>query len=76
MKVSKAIELLSKYNPDEEIIIEWWDRFFIQIDDEGIPLETWNFVADGYEFNEYTYSNMFNEIEQAIDEAMKEEKAQ
>ena len=76
MKVSKAIELLSKYNPDEEIIIEWWDRFFIQIDDEGIPLETWNFVADSYEFNEYTYSNMFNEIEQAIDEAMKEEKAQ
>jgi hypothetical protein len=76
MKVSKAIEMLSKYNPDDEIIIEWWSRDFTEMDDKEIPVDIWNFVADGYEFNEYTYSEMFNEIEQAIDEAMKEEKAQ
>ena len=76
MKVSKAIEMLSDYNPDDEIIIEWWGRDFTEIDDKEIPVDIWNFVADGYEFNEYTYSNMFNEIEQAIDETMKEEKAQ
>jgi hypothetical protein len=26
MKVSEAIEMLSRYKPDDEIIIEWWDK--------------------------------------------------
>jgi hypothetical protein len=76
MKVGQAIKYLSEYNPDDEIIIEWWSRDFTEIDDKEIPVDIWNWVADGYEFNEYTYSNMFNEIEQAIDEAMKEETTQ
>lgn len=26
MKVSKAIQWLSEYDPDEQIVILWWDR--------------------------------------------------
>ena len=77
MKVSKAIEMLSGHDPDEEIVIEWWDRNFIELDDnEGksvaIPLDIWETVADGFEFGEYTYSSMFTELQEAIEEALAE----
>jgi hypothetical protein len=77
MKVSKAVELLSKHNPDDEIIIEWWARDIMEVHgEEGelseIPLGVWNWVADGYEFSEYTYSEMFTQIQEAIYETIKE----
>jgi hypothetical protein len=31
MKVSKAIEYLSELDPNEDIIIDWWDRSFKMI---------------------------------------------
>ena len=78
MKVSKAIEMLSELNADDEIVIEWWDRNFIELDDnEGksvaIPLDIWETVADGFEFGEYTYSSMFTELQEAIEEALAED---
>jgi len=78
MKVSKAIEMLSEHDPDDEIVIEWWDRNFIELDDDegkcvAIPLDIWKTVADGFEFGEYTYSSMFTELEEAINEAIAED---
>ena len=73
MKVSQAIEMLSGHDPDEQIVIEWWDRNFIELDDDegkcvAIPLDVWETVADGFEFGEYTYSSMFTELEEAIND--------
>lgn len=62
MKVSKALEMLSKHDPNEELIIEWWARDCAEIDGEEIPLDIWDKVAENYEFQEYTYSTMFDEI--------------
>ena len=77
MKVSQAIKYLSEYNPDEEIIIEWWSKSIVeQIDDEEIPLDVWNWVADGHEFYDMTMSQMSYEIQEKITEAMEEETAQ
>lgn len=73
MKVSKAIEMLSKHNnPDDEIIIEWWARDLMEIDGEQIPLDIWDWVADGFEFNEFTYSEMFTQIEEQIYQAIED----
>jgi hypothetical protein len=42
MKVSKAIELLSEINPDEEIAISWWERdLFTDENDVIVPEEAW-----------------------------------
>lgn len=76
MKVSQAIKYLSEYNPDDEIIIEWWSRDFTEIDDKEIPVDIWNWVADGHEFYEMTMSEMSYEIREKITEAMEQEKAQ
>lgn len=72
MKVSKAIEMLSEHNPDDEIIIEWWARDLMEIDGEQIPSDIWDWVAHGFEFNEFTYSEMFTQIEEQIYQAIEE----
>ena len=81
MKVSKAIEMLSELNADEQIVIEWWDRNFIELDDDegkciAIPLDVWETVADGFEFGEYTYSSMFTELEEAINDTIETNKGE
>ena len=38
MKVSKAIELLSEINPDEEIAISWWESDLFTIGEDEEPL--------------------------------------
>lgn len=81
MKVSQAIEMLSGHDPDEQIVIEWWDRNFIELnDDEGkciaIPLDVWDTVANRFEFSDYTYSNMFTELEEAINDTIKTNKGE
>ena len=81
MKVSQAIEMLSELNADEQIVIEWWDRNFIELDDDegkcvAIPLDVWETVADGFEFGEYTYSSMFTELEEAINDTIETNKGE
>jgi len=48
MKVSKAIELLSEINPDEEICISWWEKdLFNELDGTPVSEEGWlNAVAE------------------------------
>ena len=65
MKVSEAIEYLSKLNPNEEIIIDWWDRSFTMIWDEDdneleVPVDVWEFVVKQVGERE-DLTNMLNE---------------
>ena len=66
MKASKAIEYLSKLDPNEEIIIDWWDRSFNMIWDENdneieVPVDVWEFVVNQVGEREY-YTDMLNEV--------------
>jgi hypothetical protein len=81
MKVSKAIEMLLELNADDEIVVEWWDRNFIELDDDegncvAIPLDIWDTVANRFEFSDYTYSNMFTELEEAINDMITTKKGE
>ena len=65
MKVSEAIEYLSKLNPNEEIIMDWWDRSFTMIWDEDdneleVPVDDWEFVVKQVGERE-DLTNMLNE---------------
>ena len=43
MKVSKAIEMLSKLNPDEEICISWWEsNLFFTNDENETPVSPYS----------------------------------
>lgn len=66
MKVSKAIEYLSELDPNEEIIIDWWDRRFTMIWDEDdneleVPVDVWEFVVHRTGAREHLM-DMYNEI--------------
>jgi hypothetical protein len=66
MKVSKAIEYLSHLDPNEEIIIDWWDRHFNMIWDNDdneieVPVDVWEFVVKQVGEREY-YTDMLNEV--------------
>lgn len=66
MKASKAIEYLSKLDPNEEIIIDWWDRGFTMIWDEDdneldVPVDVWEFVVKQIGQREHL-TDMLNEV--------------
>lgn len=66
MKASRAIEYLSKLDPNEEIIIDWWDRSFTMIWDEDdneldVPLDVWEFVVKQVGQREHL-TDMLNEV--------------
>ena len=52
MKVSKAIELLSELNSDEEICISWWEsNLFTDDDDEPLKADSEEWVKAVAEFD-------------------------
>lgn len=66
MKVSEAIEDLSKLDPNEEIIINWWNRSSTVLWDEDdneleVPVDVWEFVVKQIGEREQ-YWEMLNEV--------------
>lgn len=53
MKVSKAIEMLKDYKPDEEIYILWWDSEITEMfSEEPLAEDKWNEIVDSLENND------------------------
>ena len=53
MKVSKAMEMLKGYEPDEEIYILWWDSEIIEAhSDEPLTESDWNDIVHSLEHND------------------------
>ena len=77
MKVSRAITLLSKLNPDDEICISWWERgLFLDTEDQVISEDLWLYAVDEFDNNEgYELANetTWGYLNQAIEEAQLEE---
>lgn len=66
MKVITAIQYLSKLDPNEEIIIDWWNRGFTMIWDEDdneldVPVDVWEFVVKQVGEREHL-TDMLNEV--------------
>ena len=65
MKVKTVIEMLQKLNPDEEIIVDWWERsMFSRVWDEDssdLPNES-KWVEVVKEWDEYEENHMTEEI--------------
>jgi len=50
MKVSKAIEMLSELNADDDIAISWWGReLFTEDDDQPVSEEKWAYAVDEFD---------------------------
>jgi hypothetical protein len=80
MKVSRAIELLSEINPDEEIAISWWERDrFTDSEDQVVSYDLWSYAVSEFDNNEgYELANerTWGYLNQAIEEAKSEEEQQ
>lgn len=67
MKVSKVIEFLSKYDPEEQLIISWIDRNSFVVDSEETGKEVratreyWAELVDT--FNDITLMSEYDEAE-------------
>ena len=75
MKVSKAIEVLSSYDPNEEIFIAYWDKEYAQtgmehiLNGKSIPEEVWSKATE----NAYDRSDYWSELAgQALTDSVKE----
>lgn len=70
MKVSKAIEYLSDYNPDDELIIAWWDRETTGHDD--ISVEEWSKMIQIID----RMDSILEDVSWAIDESRRQVKGE
>lgn len=53
MKVSSAIKYLSEYKPDDEILIAWWDKSYIELDYPNANNDLWERAVELVEEQEY-----------------------
>jgi hypothetical protein len=73
MKVSKAIEMLSELNADDEIALSWWGReLFTEDDDQPVSEKKWAYAVDefdnagGYPFvNEQVWTYLWEATQEA-----------
>ena len=54
MKVKDAIQYLNKYEPEDELLIMWWDSDALASPDDTVTNEEWSQIidqTDGYGFD-------------------------
>lgn len=50
MKVSKAIEMLSELNTDDDIALSWWGReLFTEDNDQPVSVKKWAYAVDEFD---------------------------
>ena len=69
MKVSKAIEYLSDYKPDDEIFIAWWDKGYTDTSND-----VWERAVELVEDQEYWSGVAGQALMDCVAEAEKESK--
>lgn len=72
MKVKEIKEVLSKYGDDDELIVEYWDKSFIEfLADIELSDDSWAQVVKKYERGEFSFIEDWNdEIEEIISEVV------
>jgi len=70
MKVSSVIEELKKLNPNEEIVISWFDKQTYQDyynDEEEITSAEWEYVVKSIHTNDYYWQQVNWLLEEAVE---------
>lgn len=79
MKVSKAIQLLQEnYQPDDQVVIVWWDKFLFTQDDgdtvQPVPVAAWNQAVSEFDqidgFSERLSEQLYDFIASLVDKAI------
>ena len=77
MKVSKAIEYLSEYPKDSEILIAWWDKEYAETGIErDISDEVWGIAIDKTNDADYWSTIAGETLTDMVEETLKEVKKQ
>ena len=75
MKIKEIIKHLEKCDPNDSLVIAWWDKDFFDLDLMNDPSLNWaeacNFIMD-----EVDWSDITNDIEYALQTFLKEEDAE
>lgn len=69
MKVSTVIQELNKLNPDEEIVVSWFDKQTYQDyynDEEEITPAEWEYVVKSISTNDYYWQQVVWTVEEAV----------
>ena len=69
MKVSTVIEELKKLNPDEEIVVSWFDKQTYQDyynDEEEVAPAEWEYVVKSISTNDYYWQQVVWTVEEAV----------
>jgi hypothetical protein len=69
MKVSTVIEELKKLNPDEEIVVSWFDKQTYQDfynDEEEVAPAEWEYVVKSISTNDYYWQQIVWTVEEAV----------
>jgi len=69
MKVQRAIEYLSKLDPNEDIVIAWWDREWLECSyimqgHEPLTAKEMESIADVVEGYDHIYESVCDAIEE------------
>jgi hypothetical protein len=69
MKVSTVIQELNKLNPNEEIVVSWFDKQTYQDyynDEEEITPAEWEYVVKSISTNDYYWQQVVWTVEEAV----------
>ena len=69
MKVSTVIQELNKLNPNEEIVVSWFDKQTYQDyynDEEEITPAEWEYVVKSISTNDYYWQQIVWTVEEAV----------
>ena len=69
MKVSTVIQELNKLNPNEEIVVSWFDKQTYQDyynDEEEITPAEWDYVVKSISTNDYYWQQVVWTVEEAV----------
>jgi hypothetical protein len=70
MKVSTVIQELNKLNPNEEIVVSWFDKQTYQDyynDEEEITPAEWEYVVKSISTNDYYWQQVVWTVEEAVE---------
>ena len=70
MKVSTVIEELKKLNPDEEIVVSWFNKQIYQDyynDEEEIAPAEWEYVVKSLSDSDYYWQQVTWTLEEAVE---------
>ena len=69
MKVSTVIQELNKLNPNEEIVVSWFDKQTYQDyynDEKEITPAEWEYVVKSISTNDYYWQQVVWTVEEAV----------